>query len=137
MLLEAAEDDRIEGRTRFQKLVFLTQKRTGDDDLYNFFRYDYGPFSKKLLTELEVLADDGFIEIARETTLGGSTRYDYSLTDEGRKVVEGMPEDDRISEIHEAAQEVTSEYSGTSLRALLQTIYEKFPQYKESSVYNY
>jgi hypothetical protein len=68
----------ITGRTRLMKMVFLFEKELlesfqqdsdiEDVDLPDFYAWRYGPFSAKLLDDLEFLVNRGFISLAE----GGS-----------------------------------------------------------------
>jgi uncharacterized protein YwgA len=64
--------EKIEGRTRLQKMVFLFEKEVypkfkqnkliTEEDLPRFIPYDYGPFSKQVYDDLEFLIGLGFVE---------------------------------------------------------------------------
>ncbi|MBX0286608.1 helix-turn-helix transcriptional regulator [Halomicroarcula sp. F28] len=130
----------IEGKTRLQKLAFLLdEEELGDRfDAYSYRKYDYGPFSKSLLEDTESLEEKNLVEIAKQRTVGGNTRYDYALTDTGRDAVSQLSEKEGdISEIFEAAKEIVSEYGDLPLRDLIERVYENHSEYKENSVYQY
>ncbi|MFC7213703.1 hypothetical protein ACFQO4_06355 [Saliphagus sp. GCM10025334] len=136
VLLYESEDYRIEGRTRFQKLVFLVQEQI-DRDLYQFVPYDYGPFSKILLDDLERLEDLGLVEINLKELYRGGERYDHQLLPTGVKSVRNLLENSEnpaVIEIHEAAQEAIRQWEDKSMWDLLDHIYENHQQYKERSV---
>src|SRR6056297_2396996 len=88
-LLYEADNHQIQGRTRMQKLVFLTEQRltAENEDLgpYRYIAYDYGPFSKDLLDALEEYDQKGLIERRTERTWDGSKKYIYQLTGEGKR----------------------------------------------------
>jgi len=137
-LLYESDGYRIEGRTRFQKLVFLTKEAVTREgiDLYDFIKYDYGPFSKELLDDLEWLEEKGLVEIKKRPTFGGNTRYDHELTGNGAAIFEGLKDsDDTVERVAEVAAEIENEYNGWSIRRLLDYIYSEFPEYQENSVY--
>ena len=136
-LLYAADDHRIEGRTRFQKLVFLLQEEALDEDIdtYEFIEYDYGPFAKEVLDDLERFESEGLVKIEKTTTLGGSKRYNHELTDEGVRLFEDLLEQVHLIEvIYDAAEEVIEEYNEKPLFEVLDHVYEEYPQYQEKSV---
>jgi len=137
-LLYEADGHEVEGKTRMQKLAFLTQERLVEAgvDLYEFIEYDYGPFSKELLEDLEMYEQKGLVEINRVPTFSGNHRFDYSLTEEGVEVFEGLlNENDTAKEVVETASSVLDEYNDLSIRALMEHIYENFPRFQERSVY--
>lgn len=137
-LLYEAEDQSIEGRTRLQKLAFLTREELVDEDIdvHEFIEYDYGPFSKELLDDLEELESQGLVNIQRNPTFGGNTRYDYQIEDDGIEIFEAAEDAiDDISTIHQAAKKTIDEYNSMSLRRLLNYVYEEFPRFQEESAY--
>src|SRR5437660_8101092 len=84
----------VQGRTRFQKLVFLVQKKAEAKKIpsskYRFELYHYGPFSADLSTQLERLVSMGYLTMIPETTPGGYTGYQYRLTSSGEAFMEEM-----------------------------------------------
>lgn len=135
-LLYAADDQQVEGRTRIQKLVFLTQERlgTGESDPFTFIPYDYGPFSTDLLNQLERLEARSFIRIDEERTYGGSKRFTYRLTDAGADYVDRQSFDETDSRVVRTASEVVEEFNDVMLFELLDYVYDRHPKYKERSV---
>ncbi|QIB79066.1 hypothetical protein G3A49_13355 [Haloferax volcanii] len=129
----------LQGKTRLQKLAFLLdEEKLGDRlDAYHFRKYDYGPFSKGLLEDIEDLEDKGLVDIHRSRTLGGNTRYDYEITDVGETIVSDIFSRGDASIILEDAEDIAVEYGDLPLRELIELVYEKFPEYKENSVYQY
>lgn len=139
-LLYAAEDNRISGRTRFQKLVFLTKEELAsfDIDLYEFIAYDYGPFSKELLDDLEMFEQKGHVEINENRTFSGNTRYDHKLTESGAQRFEELKQaEPKVQNLYQTAEKKVEEYNSMSLRQLLEYIYDEYDEYKENSVYAY
>jgi len=129
----------IQGKTRLQKLAFLLdEEELGDQfDAYQFRKYDYGPFSKELLEDVESLEKKGLVEIRKSRTLGGNARYDYRLTEDGEAVVKDLFDRDETSPILDDAKSTLSNYGDMPLRELIERVYQKYPEYKENSVYQY
>jgi uncharacterized protein YwgA len=130
----------IEGKTRLQKLAFLLDEEgLGEKfDAYSYRKYDYGPFSKALLEDVEALEDKGLVKILRRQTVAGNKRYDYRLEDAGEEAVSDLSNrTEDISEVFEAARSITSEYGDLPLRDLIERVYEKHPEYTKNSVYQY
>jgi len=75
----------IEGRTRFQKMVYLLKNSFNAPFSFEFRTYFYGPYSVgladglQLLKSVEMIEEDR-IEIARDVA-----QYNYRLTDSGRQ----------------------------------------------------
>lgn len=134
-LLDSADQQRVEGKTRLQKLVFLLDKEKDDADIpdYDFKPYNYGPFSKSLLEEIEDLEKQGFVNISKERTLSGSMRYDYEITNSGRKRLEDI---DVESTFGDAIDDIVREYEDLPLLSLIDVVYENHPDYAENSNLN-
>ena len=130
LLLQVIADtpsQRIEGATRFQKLVFMSQwkfrnkERMNDNMLagfnYLFKRWNYGPYSPQLQNDLDSLCLMGLIK--RDFTVP----YYFSLTEEGDKHLQ-----ENSSTIHEEVQEtiqdVVNEYGELKLADLLHKVYQ-------------
>ncbi len=58
--------DKIEGKTKLQKLVFLGLQEYGCDVGYAFMRYNYGPYSFELTEDLKILENLGLIFVDRQ-----------------------------------------------------------------------
>jgi uncharacterized protein YwgA len=141
-LLYEADNHQIQGRTRMQKLVFLTQQRLTDEDgnlePYRYIAYDYGPFSKDLLDALEEYDENGFIDRRTERTWDGSKKYIYQLTAEGKQSFEKnlreSEDADEIEQIRATTSEVIDEFNKMSVSKLLDYVYDEYPSYAENSV---
>lgn len=139
LALLRASGGEIRGKTRLQKLAFLLdEEQLGDRfDAYTFKKYDYGPFSKQLLEDVEDLEEKGLVDIHRTRTVGGNMRYDYKLSDSGMEVVKNINTDDDALVVFNDAEEIASEYGDLPLRKLIELVYDKHPEYTENSVYQY
>lgn len=72
LLLYADNCSSIKGRTRFQKILFVFEKEIYEQygfnndlkgqQLFNFYAYDYGPFSTKAYKLLEFFINIGMVE---------------------------------------------------------------------------
>ncbi|GGL65631.1 hypothetical protein [Halocalculus aciditolerans] len=139
-ILYEADNHKIKGKTRLQKLSFLAQKRIeeeeGDISLYEFIGHNHGPFSKEVLEDLEMYERRGLVKIERVPTFSGNHRVDYSLTSDGVDVFEDLLEaNDTAERIAEVASGVIREYNGLSIRGLMDHVYDAYPQFKQNSVH--
>lgn len=139
-LLYEADNHQIQGRTRMQKLVFLTQQRLSDDGLhpYRYIAYDYGPFSKDLLDALEEYDEKGLIDRRTERTWDGSRKYIYQLTAKGKRNFETnlreSEDAEKIEQIRATSDEVVGEFNKMSVSKLLDYVYDEYPSFAENSV---
>jgi len=150
----------IKGRTRFQKLAFLSDQQLQDYDIdpYDFVPYDYGPFDDSLYDNLEFLEKEGLVESKEKPTYGGDTRYDYRLTEQGKGTFEdnmpadqeeewafeslstsektALPEGERkLYQIYEVAEQVVEKYNDYPISNLIDIVYDEYPEYAKNSIY--
>jgi uncharacterized protein YwgA len=99
-------------------------------------KYDYGPFPKDLLSDVESLDDDGVVGESETRTFNGNRRYDYGLQPDVSEQIEELAESDEdVREVLEAAQKIVDEHEGKPIRELLEDVYDEYPEYLENSVY--
>ncbi|MFA9417992.1 PadR family transcriptional regulator [Natrinema sp. HArc-T2] len=140
-ILSNIDSGRVEGRTRLQKLAFLTQKelqgRLELDDELEFIHYKYGPFSQELIETVEMLQERGLLQRRKETNLSGDEKYIYTITRKGRGAfeynLENSSDSDDIQAISESAEKVINSYNELSLSNLIETVYDEYPETAENS----
>lgn len=88
------------GRTKLQKLVYLIECIMAKNKLktfnYNFYRWDYGPFTQEIFKDEESLVENGIIEDSstKLTERGKRILREFdTLIDENRQILNGI---DRI-----------------------------------------
>ncbi|UVE50078.1 DUF4065 domain-containing protein [Haloferax larsenii] len=140
-LLYAGEEHHIDGRTRFQKLIFLMQMEGNLDgltptDTYRFEPYDYGPFSSTLYDDLDDHIEQGLIEDSVEEIDEDEeiVKYEYRLRPEGREFVEKQIADSELESVVQEAERIVREYGDIRLPELIDIVYSKYPKYAENSV---
>jgi uncharacterized protein YwgA len=131
-LLKAADEETIEGITRFQKLVFLAQREQDGATPYTFRPRDYGPFSKELYADLDKLTDAGFISSKKVMTDFGNTKKVYELEEKGRQAIDNSESEDFPIEITQL-EEVEDQYGEKDLWNLLEYVYESYPRTTRNS----
>ena len=86
-VLLARDMGEIRGKTRFQKLLYIIQKRYQESNPNkSFFAYEpyyYGPFSSELAQTIDELVDRGMLTQKSTTTAAGYTVVIYGLTPQG------------------------------------------------------
>lgn len=140
-ILSNIDTGRVEGRTRLQKLAFLTQKELqAEIDLNSeleFIHYKYGPFSQELIEAVEMLHDKGLLRRRKEKNLRGEEKYIYTITTKGSNAfkhnLENSSDSDKLVKISESADEVIAEYDSLSLPNLIEKVYEEYPETEENS----
>ena len=126
LLLYGDNRNPIVGITRFEKLVFLTQKQVLDKSNIATVKFDFGPgrfgpLSMEIYDELDFLKSVGMI--------GEGIKKKYEITDKGirfleKKTFERVSEDmrKRISDIKET-------YGKGDLNDLLKYVYTTYPDF--------
>jgi len=140
-LLYADEEHQIDGRTRFQKLIFLMQMEGNLNDLdptdtYRFEPYDYGPFSSTLYDDLDSHIERGLIEDSKEELdeEDDIVKYEYQLESDGQEFVEEQVSENEFERIVQEAERIIEEYGDIPLPELIDLVYSKYPDYAENSV---
>jgi len=89
-----AAGDRIEGRTKLQKVVYFAGVLTGELQKLGYRPHYYGPYSSAVADAVQELRGLKFLEQhaqsegATDESGFEMTRYDYALTPEGKAVAE-------------------------------------------------
>ena len=159
--------DPIRGRTRLMKMVFLfkeeirrkfnLEKAIPKEAIPDFKKYDFGPFSAQVFSDLEFLVELGFVQVKRandtEPLPEETLEYEYwqaaaasdeerespiceeefSLTPIGRGFVEEELSRGLTKQQWTILDEFKARCTAASLRALLRYVYTKYPKWTEAS----
>lgn len=130
-------DGELEGKQRLQKLIFLTDSESEIDPLYEYRKYDYGPYSKQLTTDSAWLARNGVIHIRKDRTFGGNVRRTYTLTETGEGLLETASEmhPGVVDDVLNTIRETVTSHGDTSITRLIDQVRDEHPEYWENSVY--
>jgi uncharacterized protein len=115
-----------------QKLLFLIDRNIGNGiggPFFKFQPYNYGPFDKTVYDVLESLAEEGYVEIVRE-----STWKNYRLTIAGQKKGEALL-DTMTDEVRAYIQVISSWVLSLSFTQLVSAIYKAYPDMRANSVF--
>lgn len=142
-LASVGDEEPIEGRTRLQKMVFVVQRELAkeedlrEDQQYDFFPYDYGPFSKELADAIDEMIEEGLLdEEPVEYDDEGNVKYLYEIKPDGRSVVNRELDRDRVENVIDTIRQIKSRYNDElSLPEVIDEVYSKYPEYAEDSVY--
>lgn len=131
-VLGATDRQRVEGRTRFMKLVFLLDQETDVDVDYEFDGYKHGPFTREVLDDLEELDRKGLIDAQKTSTSSGNVMYNFKVTSQGEREVDRIRnrrDEDIVSEI----ERIVNEYGNKPIFVLLDYVYDEYPDFAEKS----
>jgi hypothetical protein len=120
---------------QLQKALFLFEHAFGtafEGPGYNFLPYDYGPFSVAVYHDAEHHAAVGNVMIARLP--GGWSQY--AATQQGLTTAQAVAQRAPQPALT-YLREVVAWARSLSFQQLVRAIYDKFPEYRERSVFRY
>lgn len=122
---------KLHGKTRLQKLTFIIQDEASAEGVpsshFSYELYHYGPYSSELSAAIDNLKNEGFLSESVEMTPSGYTRYEYSLTDRGRKMLHDAKEKKLIpQELEEIVVRITSTFGEVPLADLVDEAYRRY-----------
>jgi uncharacterized protein YwgA len=103
--------DRVQGRTLLQKKAFFVSVLTSMPVTLGYQAHYYGPYSATIDGTLTQLKNLGFVEEASTgfgIVSGGfeMRRYDYCLTDDGKKILEPLLKNPEYASIEGAVRQI-------------------------------
>ncbi len=133
LVVSAAGNDGLTP-VQLQKSVFLVGKSglSGlPTEFYSFTPYNYGPFNANIYRDAEHLAAEGLLAQVQAV---GRTWPMFSITPAGRNRAEKLYS--RVQDIlQEHIKNIVEWVKAQSFTHLLRTIYAKYPEFKENSVF--
>lgn len=129
LLLYANSRERIDGATRFQKLVFLAQQEGGLSSTYPFHAERFGPYSYDLASEIDHYVTKGYIECDTVPNEVGNEKEVYSLTTEGIKIAKSAVKRDVYEPIMRILSDIKTEHNNVPLQELLRYVYKRHEEY--------
>jgi uncharacterized protein len=127
----------IEGKTRLQKQLFLSQKKLKDhkiDKPYSFRPYHYGPYCKEIYSDIDLLEKDGVVQEEQKVdNCGGIVRI-FSLTPQGITEIQRMLGSAAIRDQYEIIREIKKEFNSMSVVDLVDYTHEAYKDYATKSI---
>jgi uncharacterized protein len=117
-----------------QKLLFLIEKKAGKElgHHFNFKPYDYGPFDKDVYRALEILSQQGLVEIIG---LPSEKGRQYKLSPRGqaeaKKLLDELP-----SRYKRFLVTLSDFVRSLTFSKLVSAIYREYPAMKVNSIFN-
>ena len=127
----------IEGKTRLQKQLFLSQKKLKDhkiDKPYSFRPYYYGPYCKEIYSDIDLLKKDGVIKEEQKVDCYAGIVQVFSLTPQGVAEVQNLIKSPTILEQYDIIREIKKEFNSMSVVDLVDYTHEAFKDYATKSV---
>lgn len=143
--------NRINGITRLEKLLFLIDKECKHANVsepFKYIAYHYGPYSKEVYEAVELLEEAGLLREHREftdsdldraeellysdTTTEISYERQFLLTDDGKAVADYLAKSHL--RLQEQIERLKDQYAGRSLQNLIFHVYNAYPDYAMRSI---
>lgn len=144
ILTYANNGEPVEGRTRFQKMLFLLRERANFfEEGYDFIPHNYGPYSTELQNDIDDLIREGFIMSNFKTVEEGKIKYEYVITGGGASILEkilsnkSLDRKFKFSKVLELAEEIKHEVNNKDLSSLLADIYKEYPDFARYTKYEF
>jgi uncharacterized protein YwgA len=119
---------------RLQKGMFLFAKDDASSagERYRFVPYNYGPMSVQIYKDLDELVSRG---LAEALPVSGQSWSRYAPTEKGldraKELISHDPSPEAARRLHAIKRDVASK----SFRAVLEDVYERYPEYASKSVF--
>lgn len=159
----------INGRTKITKILFLFEKElakkfkldklTGNEDIFNFTAWNFGPMSATIFKNLDFLKNIGFVESTLATSYNVTTEEinefnhyyndvddneepiteykseQFCLTPKGIKFIEDKGKYRLLTDDQKKyLKEYKTKLNKASLRDILKYVYMTYPAYTEKSI---
>lgn len=130
LLLLISIAQKIEGKTKLQKIVFLGKEEEDIDLGFEFVKYNYGPYSFELTKELESLQTLGLIEIQMEinnsTDSNGfiSKKFIYKITTKGNEIINS--ETEKLKEVVEKIKQLVRKWNTVPREKIVEHVYSRY-----------
>lgn len=121
-------------RIRMQKAVFLLTRRgaLGWRELYAYKPYDWGPYCRDLVDDLDALAAQGLVRVSQSM----GTKYGpYVLTEQGQALADASWRALR-SEEQSFLTTVRGYVTSKDFNGLLREVYAEYPEYASESIWS-
>jgi len=114
--------------TALMKYAFLLQMEgNGRRRYYQFVPYHYGPFAKEIYDDLEQLKADGLVTVDNNTD-EDKTKITLADPAKAEAALSELPDD-----LKDDVAAILDTYGDLDHKALLKTVYEKYPAYAKKS----
>jgi hypothetical protein len=119
---------------QIQKLMFLLDRKIPSlfqGRKFNFKPYNYGPFDQAVYGDLQLLADEGHVEILEITELRHRT---YRLTPSGQRHGQLLLQQ-MDGKLRGYIERISEFVRSVSFSELVSAIYHEYPDMKKNSVF--
>lgn len=124
LLLNGDNKFPIEGITRFEKLVFLTQKEILDKWEFDFEPDRFGPLATEIYDEIDFLKS---IEMIKEVG------KKYEITDKGKRFLEKKTYERVHEDLRKRISDLKEKHGREKLDDLLRYVYSNYPDFTVKS----
>lgn len=122
----------IEGNTRLQKELFLSQKKLrefGVERPYSFRPYHYGPYSKEIYNDIDWLKRKGIIEESSTYNQFGGIVRKLALTTRGIQKTKNMIKERALHDQYKIIKDVKRKFNDMSVVELVEFTHREYSDY--------
>ena len=117
ILLVLKENQRIDGRKKLQKIIYLVNS-LGWNAIQDYRFHLYGPYSDDLLSEVENLEEMGLINVTKTSSPFGNPFYLHSLTQKGQNFLESLIRQNDVPALIDKTRRLSTDLSNFSAELL-------------------
>ena len=125
----------LTGRTRIQKIAFLTSQMMDMDDKYDFHPHLFGPYSNQLARDLQRLVNWKYVNESKgsfdHNVAGSLSTFHYTLSRDGEKFLGELT---LPIVVESCIDELVNEFKNVPLNQLLRHVYESHPAFASRSL---
>ena len=128
-------NESLDLKSRLKLLIYLTDEEL--DDKYNIYSYskgNVGPEPKNMNNHLESLSDKGIITIKTTRTFGGDKRYEYSINQSHRDIIDELTKrTDDANKLHTIIGDIHNKYGDIPISNLMAIVRKEYPLYFQNN----
>lgn len=119
---------------RLQKGMFLDAQESGagPGEKYTFVPYNYGPMSAQIYSDLERLVAE---DLVVEKPVEGQSWSRYVPTEKGLEAGRELLAQEASGGVAKDLHRIKKEVASKTFKALLEDVYERYPNYASKSVF--
>lgn len=134
MLIVLAAGGKAFTPAQLQKTLFLLgqeHSRAVGPDFYEFEKYDYGPYTAEIYRDAEEMEEEGLVRISPSPNYRWK---EYAASKHGLQRAKALRE--RIDpSVAQSIDETVSWTTTVSFQELVAEVYERYPEYRENSIF--
>lgn len=115
---------------QIQKMIFISQDKTQEEKIFNFYPHDYGPFDHTIFEQLNAIKNDRLLDI-----ISDDINIFYCVTEkglkEGKKIFKQLPKNQQ-----KYLKKLSKWIRSISFPELIGAVYKSYPEFGIKSVFS-